>query len=69
MARYKVIEGSQSLHCCFSFTIVDTKKPLEQYEGFDSLPEFDSVCECFDSESAELICNALNLSEEQNGRS
>ena len=69
MERYKVVAGSQSCHCCFSATIVDTTKPLEQYEGFDSLPEFDSVCECFDSESSELICNALNMSEKQNGRS
>lgn len=60
MERYKVVIGSQSCHCCFNFTIVDTTKPLEKYEGFDDLPEFDSVCECFDMEQANLICRSLN---------
>mgnify|MGYP001570501518 CR=1 FL=1 len=66
MSRYKVIEGSQSYHCCFCATIVDTTKPLEQFEGFDDfdLPEYDSVCECFDIETAEMICAALNKNEE-----
>lgn len=64
MGRYKVIEGSQSYHCCFCATIVDTTKPLEQFEGYDGIPEFDSVCECFDIETAEMICAALNKNEE-----
>ena len=57
--KYKIVEGSQSLHCCFDYTIVDTTKPLliggEPYKD-----ECKSVCETFDKESAELICNALN---------
>lgn len=60
MERYKVVTGSQSCHCCFSATIVDTTKPLEKYEGFENLPEFDSVCECFDMETAEALCKSLN---------
>lgn len=63
MERYKVVKGSQSCHCCFEATVVDLSKPIlygnEQYED-DCGPQFDSVCECFDMESAELICNALN---------
>lgn len=64
MGRYKVVSGSQSYHCCFCATVVDTTKPLEQFEGYDGIPEFDSVCECFDIETAEMICAALNKNEE-----
>lgn len=57
--RYQVIEGSQSAHCCFDFTVVDVTKPLiiagEQYRN-----EFESVCECFDEAAAKMICDALN---------
>ncbi len=62
MERYKIVKGSQSCHCCFEATVVDTTKPLP-YEQFGDLPQFDSVCECMDMESAELICKALNQSE------
>lgn len=64
MERYKVVKGSQSCHCCFEATVVDTTKPLEQYPGMQGLPEFDSVCECMDMESAELVCDALNSVED-----
>lgn len=50
--RYKIVEGSQTSHCSFDYTVVDTNKPyFEKYEP---------ICECFDKESAQLICNALN---------
>lgn len=57
--RFKVVKGSQSAHCCFDFTVVDTAIPFliggEQYEG-----RFEEVCECFEEKDAELIARALN---------
>jgi hypothetical protein len=57
--RYIVVEGSQSCHCCFDFTVVDTTRPViiggEQYEN-----QFESVCECFEQVDAIEICKALN---------
>lgn len=47
--RYRVIEGSQSSHCCFEWTVIDT------YVGFEA------VCECFDEADAKMIAEALNL--------
>lgn len=51
--RYKVIKGSASAHCCFDYTVGDTKN-----DG--------PVCECFDLASAELIADALNKSDRGN---
>lgn len=57
--RYKIVEGSQSGHCCFDWTIVDTTDPVmmhgHQYEG-----QFEPVCECFNEEDAQLVVDALN---------
>lgn len=57
--RYKVIDGSQSSHCCFEATVVDTTQPFmigdEHYGGL-----FVSVCECLDRQDAEKIAAALN---------
>ena len=62
--RFRIVEESQSAHCCFDFTVVDTSKPDivggKQYEGRFGL-QFEAVCECFERADAELICNALNL--------
>ena len=59
--KYKIVPGSQSCHCCFDFTVVDTSRPVmirgEQYNG-----QFEPVCECFGEEDAKLICDALNAS-------
>ena len=64
MARYQVIKGSQSCHCCFEATVVDTSKPdmigETQFVGQYG-PEFEIVCECFDMADAEKICHALNM--------
>jgi len=66
MSRYKVVEGSQSCHCCFDATVIDTTKPSmigeKQFEGKNG-PQFDSVCECFEVEDANIICAALNAAE------
>jgi hypothetical protein len=69
--RYKIVGYSQSAHCCFSCTIVDTTKPImiggEHYIDHRSEePEYEPVCECFDEADAELIVVALN---EHNRRS
>lgn len=60
--RYAIVDGSQSVHCCFDYTVVDTTKPCivggEHYKG-----RFESICECFDEEQAQLVCDALNAHE------
>lgn len=55
MSRYKVVPESQSGHCCFEATVVDTTKPSPHYAGM-----FQPVCECFDEADAKRICDALN---------
>lgn len=54
--RYKVIKGSESGHCCFEATVVDTHV---QTLGHD-----DWVCECFDLPRAHQIAEALNAADE-----
>lgn len=49
--RYVVKEGSESLHCCFEATVMDTTN-----DG--------PVCECLEEEDAKLICDALNAMDE-----
>lgn len=53
--RYQVVTKSQSGHCCFVATVVDTAKPLEWPAG-----EYASVCECFNVQDARKIAKALN---------
>jgi hypothetical protein len=60
MDRYKVVEGSQSAHCCFEFTVVDTTKPDLMGDGTQYLDHFSIVCECFEREDADRIVSALN---------
>lgn len=57
--RYKVIEGSESAHCCFDATVVDTHKAHSAFRE-----QFEWVCECFEMADAEKICAALNAAEE-----
>lgn len=58
--RYTVVEGSQSAHCCFAFTVVDTTKPVmvngAQYKG-----QFEALCECWERSEADQIARALNI--------
>jgi hypothetical protein len=49
MARFRVIEGSRSWHCCFEVTVVDTDTD-------------ESICECFERSDAEKIADAMNSS-------
>lgn len=54
--RYKIVEGSESGHCCFYYTVVDSSQ--KEYEHGK---KFKSVAECFDDEDAKSVCKALNL--------
>lgn len=47
MSRYAVKLGSESSHCCFAATVVDTTTDR-------------GICECFDEKDAKEICSALN---------
>lgn len=55
--RYKVLAGSQSGHCCFDYTVVDTLKPHPVYA---SQGLFDAICETFSEEEAHAVARALN---------
>ncbi len=55
--RYKIVEGSQSNHCCFDYTIVDMNS-----KGWYK-DEYEPVCECFQLGDAEFISKALNFYE------
>lgn len=57
--RFKVVKGSQSAHCCFDYTVVDTTKPV-MIGGKHFEKQYEEVCECFERADAELICSALN---------
>ena len=67
--RYQIFRGSQSLHCCFDATVVDTTKPIiisgEHYKdtGEECRYHYESVCECFEMKDANRICAALNALE------
>ncbi len=49
--RFKIINKSISMHCCFEYTIVDMGMPDN---------ESPTICECFDLDRAKIICAALN---------
>jgi hypothetical protein len=55
--RYLVIEGSDSCHCCFEYTIVDTHRPLKRFKNDTG---FHTMCETFGKDEAHSICSALN---------
>lgn len=53
--RYLILPGSESAHCCFEFTIIDTAAGKNDFGDWNK-----TMCECFDEEEATTICNALN---------
>lgn len=65
--RYQIFNGSQSAHCCFVATVVDTTEPEiiggQHYKGSDGQLHYETVCECFSMEDAQLICDALNAAD------
>jgi hypothetical protein len=60
MNRYQVRKGSQSGHCCFSATVVDSTKPDLMADGRQYKDHCEQVCECFELADAERIAAALN---------
>ncbi len=62
--RYAIYTGSQSAHCCFDATVVDTTKPDmiggKHYKDSSGQLHYESVCECFSEEDAQLVRDALN---------
>lgn len=59
-ARYHVVPWSESAHCCFDATVVDTSAQTS-YSTHDYLV-FKSLCECFTMSDANLIAKVLNRS-------
>lgn len=57
--RFRVREGSQSHHCCFAATVVDTARPYVEPDGRPS-GDFEPMCECFTAAEALWIAAALN---------
>ena len=55
--RYQVVKGSESGHCCFEATVVDTHKKCSGGHHDDW------VCECFNLSQAHQIADALNTVE------
>jgi hypothetical protein len=51
--RYIILEESCSGHCCFEYTVIDTH--IEHNGTWKR-----TMCETFDKDKAETICNALN---------
>lgn len=51
--RYRVISSSESGHCCFEATVVDTVEN-------DEFGQDKTMCECFDIVEARKIAEALN---------
>ena len=60
--RFIVVEGSQSAHCCFDATVVDTSRPV-MVGGEHYLGQYEVVCECFEGIDADMIADALNQME------
>lgn len=54
--RFKIVHGSESGHCCFEYSIVDTQQSITIL----GQEHFALVCECFYEQEAILVCEALN---------
>lgn len=53
--RYIVIENSESEHCCFKYSVIDTSN----VDYIDMI-----VCETFTQVDANKICSLLNIDAE-----
>jgi hypothetical protein len=60
--RYKIVDESQSVHCCFSKTVVDTTRPV-MIHGEHHDDKYEAMCECIDEDAAPVICDALNAAD------
>jgi len=57
LKRHRVVKGSESGHCCFEATVIDTAKEVAGHP--------DWVCECFDLSRAHAIADAMNAADEE----
>lgn len=62
--RYQVVLGSESGHCCFDATVVDTRRGEDGAERKEGKSPY-LVCECFYEVDANRICDLLNAAEER----
>ena len=60
-ARFKVVSGSTTGHCCFDASVVDTV--IEAMPENEHKPGAWTVCECFAVSDAERICARLNYAD------
>lgn len=58
--RYIYTKESESEHCCFTHTVIDTAGGKEDYGDYWKV----TICECFDEKYAILITDTLNKMEE-----
>ena len=60
--RYQIRRGSQSSHCCFVATVVDTYAVIGygRAKSGRNYHLYETVAEFFDRSMARLTCNALN---------
>lgn len=66
--RYRVLPKSRSGHCCFEATVIDTEQPTivhGEHCRHDGELQYETICECFTQEDAELVCEALNAFEDE----
>ena len=63
--RYIIFNGSISHHCCFEFSVLDTKRPViidGEHKEDENGKHYEAVCECFYRGDATRICALLNTS-------
>ena len=68
--RYIVYKGSLSVHCCFEATVMDTTKPYkigDKHFETEVGKHYETVCECFEMDSAIKIAKALNATNKLTG--
>lgn len=62
--RYQIAAGSETGHCCFAFTVVDTERPRSDTTGapvaIGGRQCYEPVCECFEESDAKHVCASLN---------
>lgn len=64
MKRYVVIEGSHTGHCCFSYSVIDSKGNTSiVFLPDEGLSTGDCLCETFERKDADQIAEALNTLE------
>lgn len=64
LIMYEVVEGSESSHCCFTYSVVDRLRL--RYLDSNGVQHYRIVCECWSLEDARRICDALNRTEWDN---